>query len=354
MNNSNSFIKSILVLTVGGIILVLFLTVPNWFVSAATRLSPREIIQLRLDVFRTEGLLVGGSLLLAGLYLVYRRLRTIERHLEVQRDGQMAERISRAVEQLVSYKTEVQLGGIFTLERIARESAEDHWSVMEILTAYVRENAHWEGEANDSSRQPNGVFSGAPTGRDKGSRPSVAIQAILSVIGRRNWLEKEFEEGRLINLRKTNLEKLDLRGLNLAGANLRGVNLEGANLVEANLAGAFLGEANLRNANLTRANLQQAVLIDASLQGANLREANLQGAQLTGAHLEKAFLVDAKVDFTNFLGASLERAHLGGVSLRRTNLNNAILNRAKYDYETEFPEWIDRELREQLNMQLAQ
>ncbi len=36
---------------------------------------------------------------------------------------------------------EVRLGGIYALERIARDSPKDHWTIMEVLTAYVRENS---------------------------------------------------------------------------------------------------------------------------------------------------------------------------------------------------------------------
>jgi hypothetical protein len=33
----------------------------------------------------------------------------------------------------------VRLGGIYALERIAKNSETDYWSVMEVLSAYVRE-----------------------------------------------------------------------------------------------------------------------------------------------------------------------------------------------------------------------
>jgi hypothetical protein len=33
---------------------------------------------------------------------------------------------------------ETRLGGIYALERIAKDSEADHWPIMEILTAYVR------------------------------------------------------------------------------------------------------------------------------------------------------------------------------------------------------------------------
>ena len=35
----------------------------------------------------------------------------------------------------------IRLGGIYALERIARDSEKDHGPIMEVLTAYVREKA---------------------------------------------------------------------------------------------------------------------------------------------------------------------------------------------------------------------
>jgi hypothetical protein len=44
---------------------------------------------------------------------------------------------SKAVEQLGSDKLEVRLGGIYSLERISKESPDDYWTVMENLTAFA-------------------------------------------------------------------------------------------------------------------------------------------------------------------------------------------------------------------------
>jgi hypothetical protein len=35
----------------------------------------------------------------------------------------------------------VRLGGVYSLERISKESADDYWTVMENLTAFVRERS---------------------------------------------------------------------------------------------------------------------------------------------------------------------------------------------------------------------
>ena len=53
----------------------------------------------------------------------------------------VTERFTRAVDQLGNENLDVRLGGIYALERLARESRDDHGPIMEILTAYVREHA---------------------------------------------------------------------------------------------------------------------------------------------------------------------------------------------------------------------
>jgi uncharacterized protein YjbI with pentapeptide repeats len=250
--------------------------------------------------------LIGFGVIIFALYLLLRRTSALEKQIEVQQQGQTTERFTRAIEQLSTYKMEVQLGGIFALERIARESEEEHWTVMEILTAYLRENAMW----NSNEAYANNGNSDLNQAEPVSAKPLSDVQAIMTVLGRRSWTEKEVEFGKFLNLRKTNLRYLDLRGVNLVGANLRGVNLEGANLMEADLSHAFLGEANLKSANLARANLQSANLIGANLCDANLREVNVDSANLTGANLKGAFLVEANLETATFTSEDLEEANL--------------------------------------------
>ena len=86
----------------------------------------------------------------------------------LSRQGQITDRFTRAVDQLGNRDSlDVRLGGIYALERIARESKDDHWPIMEILTASVRQYAGPEAQARSDSPPPTD------------------IQAILSVLGRR-------------------------------------------------------------------------------------------------------------------------------------------------------------------------
>lgn len=60
--------------------------------------------------------------------------------------GHITDRYTKAIEQLGKLdgdkpNIEIRLGAIYALERIARDSPRDHWTIMEVLTAYVRQNA---------------------------------------------------------------------------------------------------------------------------------------------------------------------------------------------------------------------
>lgn len=80
---------------------------------------------------------LAGIVLLAGLYLTYRTF-------DLNRQGQVTDRFTRAIDQLgEESKLDVRLGGIYALERIARDSKRDYGPTMEVLTAFVREHARY-------------------------------------------------------------------------------------------------------------------------------------------------------------------------------------------------------------------
>ena len=64
------------------------------------------------------------------------------RAVELTEQGQVTDRYSKAIEQLGSVGLDVRIGGIYALERVARDSAKDHPTVMEVLTAFIREHSH--------------------------------------------------------------------------------------------------------------------------------------------------------------------------------------------------------------------
>ncbi|MGZ6870192.1 MAG: hypothetical protein ACXVHI_07810 [Frankiaceae bacterium] len=64
------------------------------------------------------------------------------RTFELTEQGHITERYTKSIEQLGSNGLDVRLGGIYALERIAVDSARDHPTVVEVLSAFVREHSN--------------------------------------------------------------------------------------------------------------------------------------------------------------------------------------------------------------------
>jgi len=247
-------------------------------------------------------------------------------------DKQITERFTKAVEQLASQEIAVRLGGIYALERIAKDSKKDHWTIMEVLTAFVREPPPLKAALEEEKpllELPPYIQKAKDDKQPQKLR--IDIQAALTVIGRRDTA-KDLENQKLdlrntdiagANLSKANLQGANFYQANLQGANLHGVNLEGAKLDEANLQWAKLCNAKLQKARLPRANLGHASLNWAELQGAILNWAELQGTILDYARLEMAYLC-----YVNLQEARLSNTKLEGAILREANLEGATLNGA--------------------------
>ena len=179
---------------------------------------------------RTVAQILTGGGLLVGLYLGWRRVRAAE-------EGQITERFTKAIEQLGHKEMAIRLGGIYALERIARDSEKDHGPIMEVLTADVRKKAPRREQDIKEAPDP----------------PPTDIQAILTVIGRRETTGKNRGN-----------DRLDLTGTQLAVANLRDANLDEADLDGADLDGATLIDANIHRTKLRAAkNLTAAQVLRA-------------------------------------------------------------------------------------------
>ena len=88
------------------------------------------------------GLIGVGALLTFWLNSRLYRI-TAQTYLEVTEQGQITDRYTKAIEQLGSDKLDVRLGGIYALDRIAKDSPADRATIAEVLTAYVRGHAPW-------------------------------------------------------------------------------------------------------------------------------------------------------------------------------------------------------------------
>ncbi|MGF1934036.1 MAG: pentapeptide repeat-containing protein [Nostoc sp. ChiQUE02] len=304
-NNRDTLKVWLIILAVIFIVFLIAVTLIFLFSDFAFLNNKGLEIKQRLDygakVLTTLGTIFGGFAVLINAFYAAKRWEAMDKsalaandsakaalkNAQIAQDKQITERFAKAIEQLGNEKIETRLGAIYTLERIAKDSKDDHWTIMEVLTAFVRQNVPLQ---EDQQKSP---------------KIRIDIQAALTVIGRRK--SENDPENQSLDLRNVNIKEADLRLAKLQGANLAETNLQGAYLAKANLQRANLAKTNLQGAYLAEANLQGAYFIIANLQGANFAKANLQGAYLTGAkNLVQRQIESAKGDRTTILPEDIE------------------------------------------------
>ncbi|WP_353933251.1 pentapeptide repeat-containing protein [Okeanomitos corallinicola TIOX110] len=357
------------------------------------KLSLQQQISNKHQLLTTTGIVFLGVAVIIHVYYTAKRTQAIEKNAitaeknlavnientKLTQERLITERFIGGIAQLGHDKVETRIGAIYALERIAQDFPQEHWTIMQVLTAFVRENAPIQIERKIQKPED---FTAIDFGKNRERvrrqqqgnyvlsleyfQLRTDIQAALTAIGRRNFHQDR--ENQKLDLRNTDIRKVDLagaklqgvdlRGSDLSGADLRSVDFSGANLESAKFISAILYEANLFKANLRGANLSRANLNLANLYGVNLRSGNLFGASLRSANLQtanlykanlkqvilkaadlsgaKLFLVNlqgaklgkTKLRFAGLIAANLQGANLNGANLQGANLNAAKLQKA--------------------------
>ena len=218
---------------------------------------------------------VGGLVLTLGAYATWRRLRINEEELRASRDGQITERYSRAIEHLGSESRDVRIGGVYALERVARNSAEDRDAIVAVLCAYIRGHSPWP-PVNADNGDEEVLRSLAIRAND--------VQVALTALGRLVGAAGDPD----VAIPRTDLRYARLSRLNLGQARLSHANLRRARIHGADLRGALMADTDLGLADLGSSDLRGADLRGVDLRGANLTGARLEGATLHGARADAA------------------------------------------------------------------
>jgi hypothetical protein len=151
------------------------------------------------DVRTTLLQAVGGVVLLIGVYFTWRQV-------QVSREGQLTERFNKAIDHLGAKELDLRLGGIYALERIAKNSKFDRPTIVEIFTAYARERSPLPNrqavQMEETEEHALNLQARAPD-----------IQAVMTVLGRLSRVE-----GQLLDLSGVDLRKALLHGAKLERA----------------------------------------------------------------------------------------------------------------------------------------
>lgn len=194
---------------------------------------------------------------------------------------------------------EVRIGSIYALERIALDSPRDHIQIMEILCAYVRENAPAQ------SLEPS-----EPTIK-KRPKPRSDIQAVITVIGRRTKKQIEIEWAKKY--------RLDFRNTDFSGGDFRYGDFSGAKFHFCRLEDSLFDRALLHGSQLFGSLLNYASFTNAELRGTRFDQITLNRPEPTPSGM-----IDS-INMGKILGISLIAANISavdylgeGVEMQRT------------------------------------
>lgn len=230
---------------------------------------------------------------LAGVVIVAGAIATWWQ-VHISREGQITDRFSKAVDQIGSPTLDVRIGGLYALERIARNSAADRNAILFLLGAFIRTRTSWPVGAPGGPQHPTPVIDeDIPWMRIR----LADIQAAMGVLGR---LPPARDEPAI------SLSRVDLRSVALRDARLSGSRFRYANMARAVLIGAWLERSDLTAADLRRADLGGAHMAGANLSKATLRWANLRQADLSNANLRGTDLRETVLDHTTLTGAQAD------------------------------------------------
>lgn len=287
---------------------------------------------------------------------------------ELSRQAQLSERFSKAVEQLASENMTMKIGGLYSLESVAREGAERVTATLDVLASILRSersNETFWVMRYDSCPTDIGYLEAAEKKRlteEKIKATNGGYYEYLPTEDRRvaaeiySRLSRDVvtvvEGRRPVQLSRACLHGLDLPDAWFVGADLSRVtfgpgNFRGADLTAADISFSNLGYTMLpdrsrsfeppdfTNANFTDVDFSNVNLDDlasAEVEGATFHNANFERRDFTRG-LSRPLLAGANLANSRFKGSNL-----AGVDLSRVqNLDQADLREVYYNASTKWP-----------------
>ena len=284
------------------------------------------------DTLRNVGLLIGGAI--AVLFGIWRawvagrqadgsqaqaaaakaqvdavqvQVEAAQRQAEIAQQSLLNQRYQRGAEMLASGNLTARLGGIYALQQLAEEYAEQYQvQILRLFCAFARDP---DGDLERGVRRS--VIPSQVLRHSLRLDVQACVEGISRILDTSTDAERElflYVDLRGAILNGVRLEDGDLSGVDLSDAELVRADLENTNLWGAQLRRTRLQDSNLRGVDLSRATISSATLTDADLLGAKLDEAIIFGSDLGGVTFYEASLAGTVFSNTAITQSQLDQS----------------------------------------------
>jgi uncharacterized protein YjbI with pentapeptide repeats len=322
------------------------LLVPAWWIGQPTGLDLSDRLAAEAAVRQSIILLGGGALAVVGAIYTHRRHVIDRRTNELQQDSNYTDRYTAAVAQLGSASLTIRMGGIYGLERVARDSAGDRDTVIAVLASFVR---------SDAARASVELAARPQLGLLRFQAP-LDVVAALSVVTRMGqapadtftppWLDLTGSQLGSVTLSPHHVvQGIDFSQVYLRGAKIAFAKFDGSDFSLADLSNASGPKARFVQARMERTRMHTAYFPNADFSRAWMEDAVLTSSLFSDALFVGAVFIGANLSGSMLAGADLKGAIFAGAILYRTNLSgaknwdaDAFETAAAWDSKTVWPE----------------
>jgi hypothetical protein len=216
---------------------------------------------------------------------------TDDRATDAQRlteTGQITGRYTAAVEQLGSTDVAVRLGGLYALERLARDSADDRATVYDVICAWIRHHSIRRDHITGAPLVDPVAREGSPPLRVDGQ--SVDYRAALTIVLRADPAginNRDLTSAVIVDgigcqplISDINFTKARLRNLNWSNHALLGVLFGESELTQVDFSGGSLRNVVFGMSQLDQVDFDQAGLYNVIFRGGSLKEVGMMGSRL--------------------------------------------------------------------------
>jgi uncharacterized protein YjbI with pentapeptide repeats len=223
------------------------------------QISQSDLIDLENKLRQTISQILGGVLLLSGIYFSYSENTNLK-------FKQNTETLSNSLKQLNDSVTAIRIGAIYTLNKLSINSEEDKDIITDIFANYISKN-----------------------NRDSLNRNKEEIQLIFNLIGKGKFSNER------IKIYNAHFSNLKISNLDFSKMTFIHCSFDSCDIWYTNFTESSLSESTFLNCGMLTCNFTNATIF-----GGSFKTTNLDGSDFTDAWLPSVYFNDCKLNSAIF------------------------------------------------------